>query len=238
MEEIPNEILFEVLSYLTLDERQTNRRVNKNWKDLISDLPIHLSKQQKKEALEDMKKLAIQIYFVKDIIDFNFEEETKKYLFLDSNQNRLFELTIDPYEEGEFHLENKSLDKKKYQDLKTGLNEIFEMDDIVLIVRYIEYMNFILKKLPEIKFISSDEKTIDIKDIDDIITHEELAFLQDRKDLLIKKNPIFEDIFTESYLKSYLDELKVLKRKILNIFPNYVVNDKDLLERYILSIFK
>jgi hypothetical protein len=232
MEIIPNELLYEVLSYLTIEERESSRVVSKKWRDLVPYLPIKISKQTKEEVLGNMKKLAIQLFFLFDILDLNYEEKSKHYTFLDENQKQLFKLHLDPYNEIK-SVYNISLSREIYDDIDRFVS--MDEDDNHSMEMFLNDMEYILFRIPEIRYILTNDE---LKDIDDISKTLEVIFylLQENTEQMFTKIPMLKEIYTNSLYENYLNVMEDIKRKILSYIPNYIKNDKDLLQKYILNV--
>lgn len=243
METIPNEILFHILSYLDLDERADKRRVNKLWNEMIPSLPLTLSDSLKQEIIENMRRISIQIHFANNILYFVYEdEEIQTYTFLDSNENILFDLSMDPnWETMGNYFTNVNVEDSKWTKIKSDLDYIFETEE-GMIETYVKYIDYLIFHLPEIKFIcewSTKSMNLDLNIMRNTLVKDVMAVLRNNKKYLIEKNPsAFHQIFSLSMLKGYLNTMDKWKTKIVSIFPKYITMSKELLEKYLFDIIQ
>jgi hypothetical protein len=234
MENIPNEILFEILSYLEIDDRKDKRTVNKLWNEMIPSLPLTLSEQKKEKIIKNMRRISIQVHFVRDIMYYAFEDENiLEYTFSDLDQNVLFELSMDPnWMTIGNYLTNVKIESSRWIKINLDLDKIFESEDI-LIQTYIEYMSYLLSQIQEIKYISlsSSDLRLDIETINKSMVEDVMAVIHNDIFYLIEKDDIFRDVFVFDIFKGYLEIMNKWKMNILRIFPKYVINDREQFEK-------
>lgn len=236
METIPNEILFHILSYLELDDRKDKRRVNHLWNQMIPLLPLTLCESKKKDIIENMRRISIQIHFADEIISYVFlDERIRTYSFFDLNQKLLFDLSMDNnWETMGNYFTNVDIEEPRWNKIKSDLDEIFEKSDNH-IETFVEYMNYLIHHFPEIKSIisSDDNSSIDIHQMKDTFVEDVMAILKNNKKYLVEKNHIFQDIYILEMLKSYRDRMDIWRKNILQYLPKYIIINKDLLEKYL-----
>jgi hypothetical protein len=230
METLPNEILFEILSYLDLDQRKDKRIVCRLWNQIILCLPISLSEFQKEMVSTNMLNISIQIHFASDIIEYAYEsEKLRTYSFLDNNHNILFDLSMDPsWETFGNYFTNVYIDNCRWNKIRIELEQIFD-SDFGMIETYVFYFKYLLKAVPEIKFINDTDidvmKHTQVKDV--------MAVIKNDKKYLMDKYENFRDIFVFELLKSYRDTLFQWSKNITQVFPNYIIHQRDRFEKYL-----
>jgi hypothetical protein len=220
MDIIPNEIIYQILSYLTLEERMSKRIVCRNWNEIISQLPFNMDEKEIREISEYIKKILIQIYFIEDIIDISYENnlESKYYLFI-NHKFDILKLIVHPT-------------YKPIPSIEEFCQEIY---------RAISIKN--------IKYVQTNSERISIQDIFSSSYQEVLKYLQGEIETIfskitsdIKKSNksliLYNRFFSTSsiFIDRYKNMMYDLKKKILSKIPKYVLNDKELFQKYLSDI--
>lgn len=228
MEKLPNEILFHILSYLSLKDRSEKRIVCKAWNEMIPQLPIWIDEKHKNELLEPFVSLGTMIHFSEEIIKIYFDECIYDVDILDENQEILFVLqlsdTEDIIEFTNLNFENFYIHQKNIEELR---NQESSLDILVGIFIYL------IKTFPNchIKIGNSIESTDYIKSR---IKQNVLDYLLNNLKELEKKYPIFNDVSNFSVLTHYLDVINEYKNELCSHIPMYILKNDKLLKDFII----
>jgi hypothetical protein len=243
MENIPNEILQQILSYLPNDQRGLTRQVSKLWKDVTEDLPTQFNDEEKSLMMFETLMLGSRLVFARDLIDTIFDDKNIEIHLLDDQDKKIisyhFNYDLDLDEEDSYEPDLMILDKK-YKDHEEKLKQNLKIPDDSMTFSLLRLIIYMMMKFPSDFTIQVNQRKIKIKQLKKQIRLAIVNWFHQRKSLdkiLFPKDKPIEEILNESILSSYLEELLDHTERIKEIVPNYILRDPEVFKKLLKTIF-
>ena len=237
MEQIPKDVLAEILEYLTLEEREQSRRVSKKWKETIPDLKFYMNESQK--SWIEMQFRKIQVFFIllpeltsftkvssksqpksttKDL-NFTFYDKNKKPIlrFFIRNDNQYRIKVFPPIHQ----------DTTEINDINDIIATNQENEDMDIIEKIVENVSTILFYLPTIVSLQIESNGG---------SQSRNVNLLDRKEN--EKDQAFAFVIDGETSSPFSDIVGNFRSELFSIFPKYLRNKNQVLEKYMKELLK
>ena len=219
MENLPVEILSEILSYLPLQERKDKRLVNQLWNQIMPSLDLNIEAVQ--EVQDNLRKIGILVVFVDELLDFAYEEKNIKFKWTDEKGEKIASLDVD-YEGDYTWTTSSDFGMKESDQIYDRLLGPEESEEWVLQTLMYD-LNLITTSLPRARWLSVENNKIDLKQL-----------MKKAIPFVVKgdKDPKLDSIM----LIHYKILMNQYKEKIESEFPAFIRKDVELYEKYLNQI--
>lgn len=233
MENLPNEILYEILSYLSYEERYKKRIVCRLWDKIIPILPLRTD--EKSTYRNILTNMGTMIHFSRFLIE-NYYNESSEIFFLielyDSKDNKICETYLDENNDYQVIIEYNNLPPNLCLMFHYFIKKVNQEDKILKMMAMI-LSHFITQEGYSSYLIKVGDEKINIGKLVNIVRENINHFFEDEKSLWeiytemknVENDPIFKNFYHLLY------EFKT-------IIPPFIWNDKKLIKQFVNIVFE
>ena len=228
MEQIPKDVLAEILEYLNFEEREQSRRVSKKWKETIPDLKFYMNESQKSWIEMQFKKIQVFFILLPELTSIQSTTNDLNFTFYDKNKNPALR----------FYIRNDNQYRiKVFPPIHQDTTEINDINDIIATNQENEDMNIIEKIVENVSTILFYLPTIVSLQIEsnggsqsrNVNLH---AQIENEKD------QAFAFVIDGETSGPFSDIVANFRSELFSIFPKYLRNKNKVLEKYIKELLK
>ena len=228
MEQIPKDVLAEILEYLNFEEREQSRRVSKKWKETIPDLKFYMNESQKSWIEMQFKKIQVFFILLPELTSIQSTTNDLNFTFYDKNKNPALR----------FYIRNDNQYRiKVFPPIHQDTTEINDINDIIATNQENEDMDIVEKIVENVSTILFYIPTIASLQIDsNNETQSRNVNLLDEKEN--RKEQAFAFVIDGETSGPFSDIVANLRSELFSIFPKYLRNKNKVLEKYIKELLK